>query len=126
MQLDAADVIFSKYIRLRDGRCKRCKSPVVINMNGDPVSHQNSHFQVRRKEATRFDEDNADCLCDECHRYFTVNPREHYLWQVSIKGQELVDAIILKSNGYMKKDRKAVKAYWTQRYKELKERLYAR
>lgn len=119
IKIDAADKVFSQYIRLRDKACRRCGSPVSFNNNGLPVSHQASHFQGRGKENTRFDEDNVDTLCAGCHQYLTANPAEHYLWQVKIKGQEKVDEIILRSNVYMKKDRKLQKLYWEQRLKEL-------
>lgn len=117
---DKADDVFSKYIRKRDGECRRCHSKVSFNANGDPVSHQASHFQGRRKESTRFDEDNVDTLCGGCHMYFTANPAEHYMWQVKQKGQKTVDAIVLRSNQYMKKDRVMAHLYWNERYKELK------
>ena len=54
---DKADVVFSQYIRLRDMECKRCHSPVQVNDKGLPVTHQASHFQGRKKESTRFDEE---------------------------------------------------------------------
>ena len=117
---DPADDIFSKYIRKRDAECRRCHSRVQFNKQGDPITHQASHFQGRRKEATRFDEDNVDCLCSGCHQYFTANPGEHYQWQVKVKGQDMVDKIILRSNTYMKKDRVMARLYWEERYKELK------
>lgn len=117
---DPADDIFSKYIRKRDAECRRCHSRVQFNKQGDPITHQASHFQGRRKEATRFDEDNVDCLCSGCHQYFTANPGEHYQWQVKVKGQDMVDKIILRSNTYMKKDRAMARLYWEERYKELK------
>jgi hypothetical protein len=120
IKLDTADLWFSKYIRLRDGECKRCLSKVGYNVNGDPVTHQNSHFQGRRKEATRYDIENCDCLCGGCHQYFTANPGEHYMWQVAMKGQSVVDAIIVRSNSYMKKDRKMAAMVWRQAYKDLK------
>lgn len=116
---DAADDIFSKYIRKRDKMCRRCHSPVEFNAKGDPISHQASHFQGRGKESTRFDEENVDTLCGGCHMYFTSHPGDHYQWQVKVKGQKTVDAIILRSNMYMKKDREMAKLYWTQRYKDL-------
>jgi len=75
----------------------------------------------RGKEATRFDEDNADALCYGCHRYFTAQPAEHYMWQVETKGQKTVDSIVLRSNQYQKKDRSMAYLYWKQRLKELKE-----
>jgi|JI10StandDraft_1071094.scaffolds.fasta_scaffold03359_5 hypothetical protein len=116
---DKADNVFSQFIRLRDGKCRRCLSPVKLNDKGLPVSHQASHFQGRRKESTRFDEDNVDTLCGGCHSYFTANPAEHYEWQVKTKGQQTVDLIVLRSNTYMKKDRQLAFIYWAQRLKEL-------
>lgn len=114
---DPADKAFSKWIRLRDMKCMRCSSPVRLNTQGMPVSHQASHFQGRRKEGTRFEPLNVDCLCGGCHQYFTANPGEHYMWQVERKGQKTVDLIILQSNTYHKKDRKAEEIYWKQKLK---------
>lgn len=120
IKIDAADSWFSKYVRLRDGECRRCRSKVNYNANGDPISHQMSHFQGRRKEATRFDLENGDTLCGGCHQYFTANPGEHYMWQVSTKGQSVVDAVIIRSNSYCKKDRKMQAMVWKQAYLDLK------
>lgn len=118
---DKADTVFSQFIRLRDGKCMRCWSEIRLNDKGLPVSHQASHFQGRKKEATRFDEENVDCLCGACHMYFTSHPAEHYQWQVNKKGQETVDLIVLRSNQYQKKDRQLAYMYWNQRLNELKE-----
>lgn len=73
----------------------------------------------RGKENTRFDPENADALCYGCHRYFTAQPAEHYIWQVNRKGQNTVDAIVLRSNQYKKKDRKMEKLIWEQALKDL-------
>lgn len=116
---DKADDVFSKYIRLRDRECRRCHSPVQLNDKGLPVSHQASHFMSRRKENTRFDESNVDCLCGGCHQYFTANPAEHYQWQVRTKGQNLVDLLIFRSNLPKKKDRQMDYLYWNERLKEV-------
>lgn len=124
VKIDKADRVFSQYIRLRDAACRRCGSKVKFNAKGDPVSHQASHFQGRRKEATRFDEENVDTLCGGCHMYFTQNPAEHTAWQVKTKGQRTVDLIVLRSNQYMKRDRELAWIYWAARYKELKEGAY--
>lgn len=123
IKIDPADKVFSQYIRLRDRECKRCHSKVKLNEKGDPVTHQASHFQGRRKENTRFDPENVDCLCTGCHMYFTANPAEHYEWQVKVKGQELVDSLVLKSNMYVKKDRKLMLIYWKQEYNSLKKSM---
>jgi len=118
--IDPADKAFSMYVRLKQGQCQRCGSLVTFNAKGDPISHQLSHFQGRRKEATRFDISNGDCLCGGCHQYFTANPGEHYIWQVGKKGQAVVDAVIVRSNSYVKKDRVMQKLVWAQAYKDLR------
>jgi hypothetical protein len=120
ISIDAADRSFSQYIRLRDGECRKCHSPVEYNNNGDPISHQASHFQGRRKEATRFDPDNVDCLCFSCHMYFTANPFEHVQWQIAKKGENTVNSIIVRSNSYVKKDRKLQALIWKTAYNDLK------
>lgn len=114
IKIDPADKAFSQWIRLRDGKCLRCRTPVQLNEKGMPVSHQASHFQGRGKENTRFDPDNVCTLCMGCHLYFTANPAEHYQWQVNRLGQKTVDDVVLKSNLYKKKDRKLELMYWRQ------------
>jgi hypothetical protein len=84
-----------------------------------PISHQASHFMGRGKENTRFNELNVDTLCGGCHMHFTAHPALHYEWQVQIKGQKVVDEIILWSGAYKKKDREMDYLYWNQRLKEL-------
>lgn len=116
-KLDPADVAFSQYIRLRDRSCQRCGLAVRFNDQGLPISHQASHFQGRIKEPTRFDPLNVDTLCDDCHRHFTNHPQEHYDWQVDRKTQSVVTEIILKSNGYKKKDRESERKYWANKVK---------
>lgn len=119
IKIDKADKVFSQYIRLRDGFCKRCKSKVQVNSKGLPITHQASHFKGRGKEATRFDPENVDCLCSGCHFYFTGQPDEHYLWQIETKGQAAVDAIILRANGYKKKNRQAEYELWKTKLQKL-------
>lgn len=121
MKLDQADIYFSKYVRLLQGECQRCHSKVKLNKKGDPVSHQLSHFQSRRKEATRFDLDNCDAMCGGCHLYFTANPYEHVQWQIKTKGEQRVNEIIFRSNQYCKKDRKLQAIIWREAYIKLKE-----
>lgn len=120
VKIDKADRVFSQFIRTRDKECQRCHSLVEFNVKGEPVTHQCSHFQGRGKEATRFDEENADTLCGGCHMYFGAYPAEHYQWQVNKKGQKTVDMIVLRSNQYQKKDRGMAHLYWSERLKELR------
>lgn len=119
-RIDPADRVFSQYIRIKQRKCQRCGSPVEFNANGLPISHQASHFQRRGKENTRFDEENVDTLCENCHAHFTANPKEHYAWQVKQKGQEKVNEIILKSHQYKNKDRDEAYKYWRKRLKDLR------
>ena len=119
LKLRPSDVLFSQYIRLLQGKCQRCFSPVGFNDKGMPNTHQCSHFQGRRKEATRHDLSNCDTLCGGCHMYLTANPYEHTAWQVKTKGQKEVDLIVLRSNGYKKRDDKMECIIWRTALKDL-------
>lgn len=116
IKLDPADVLFSKYIRMRDRLCQRCFKRGSGPLGIDGL--QNSHFQGRGKEATRFNEDNCCALCAGCHKYFSAYPAEHYRFQVERLGQEKVDKIVLLSNTHQKKDRKLARIYWKERLKQ--------
>jgi len=72
------DKVFSQYIRKRDGKCVRCGSKVRFNEKGLPISHECSHYWSRGNWNTRFDEDNADCLCFACHMLWGGDYREDY------------------------------------------------
>jgi len=55
-----ADLLFSEYIRKRDGKCMYC---------GKKENLQCSHVYGRRWEDGRWDCDNAITLCAGCHLY---------------------------------------------------------
>lgn len=120
VKIRPSDRLFSEYIRTRDKwtcqRCGKVYNPLIPN---DRMAIHCSHFQGRGKEATRFEPLNADALCYGCHQYFTSHPGEHLAWQVQRKTQEVVDAIILQSNGYKKRNDKAEKEYWRLRLTQL-------
>lgn len=113
---DKADQLFSLYIRTKARwNCERC-----FKHYEPPTSSLHcSHFMGRGKENTRFDTENANALCFHCHQYFTSHPAEHYLWQVEKKGQKTVDALVLRSNLYKKKDRKMEVLIWAQALKDI-------
>jgi len=119
IKIDKADKLFSQWIRLRDMECRRCHTPVNLNDEGLPVSHQASHYKGRRKEATRFEALNVDTLCGGCHAFFTENPKEHEAWQISAKGQSQVDKLTLLSHTYKKKDRELEAIFWRQELETL-------
>lgn len=107
MKIDPADKVFSQYVRLRDMRCMRCGSPVQLNDQGLPVTHQNSHYFGRTREGTRFEPDNCDTLCHGCHRYWEKEDREGYRqFKVNQLGQQRYDTLTIQAQSYFKKDRK--------------------
>ena len=116
IKIDKADKAFSTYIRTRDNwTCQRC-----MKRYDPPTSALHcSHFMGRGKEATRFDELNADAICYGCHRYFTAQPAEHYQGQGKKKEQTVVDGLVLSTNQYQNKDRQMAYLYGTQRLKGL-------
>lgn len=116
VKIDVADKAFSLYIRTRDNwTCQRCHTRYT-----PPTSALHcSHFQGRAKESTRFEPDNACALCYGCHQYFTSHPAEHYAWQVARLGQAKVDELVILSNSYKKKDRKAEVIKWREELKKL-------
>lgn len=104
---DPADVVFSQYVRLRDGWCQRCSSRVSKNEKGMPISHEASHYFGRGKENTRFEPDNVDCLCTACHRIWGSDEREAYRrYMIAKLGETRFKALEIQSNTYCKKDRK--------------------
>lgn len=119
IKIRPSDTAFSQWIRLRDMECVRCHSQVELNGKGLPVSHQASHFKGRGKESTRFEPLNVDTLCWGCHAYLGSQPDEHYQFQIKLKGQEVVDAIVLQSNQYKKRNDKEEAAYWRSKVKEV-------
>lgn len=114
VKITPADKAFSDYIRTRDQwTCQRCGKVYNPLVSTDRMALHCSHFQGRGKEATRFDPLNADAMCYGCHRYLGAHPAEHYAWHVQRKGQDMVDRIVLASNGYKKKsERKLEAVYW--------------
>lgn len=112
IKIDKADQIFSKYIRLRDGRCVYC---------GSQNNLTNSHYHSRRKESVRFDTENCDTLCLKCHLILehekgwtkgTHNggkvelPKLYTSFKLRQLGQKRYDALLLRANTFKKKDRK--------------------
>ena len=67
------DVLFSKFIRKRDGKCLKC--------GRTDGGLQCAHIAGRRSLAGRWNEDNAITLCYFCHlRWSHQNPLEFAEW----------------------------------------------
>ena len=107
IRLDKADIIFSQVIRLRDRFCVRCKSRVLFNAQGLPITHQNSHYCGRGAENTRFDMDNCDCLCFSCHVIWGSKDREDYReFKIKQLGRDRFNLLLVTAKMFKKKDRK--------------------
>ena len=111
IRLDPADVAFSKFIRLRDKRCVHptCTRVGEPDAKGFPIKGlQASHFHSRRKESTRYDEENVDALCAFHHDLWAGGNRniDYRAFKLSQLGQERLDLLDFRAEQYCKKDRK--------------------
>lgn len=76
-----ADQLFSRIVRAR-GECHRCRRrppEVVLHC---------SHIMSRKYVATRWDEDNAQAICQGCHFWQHANPAENALFLISSVGED--------------------------------------
>lgn len=89
-----ADTLFSQKVRAA-GRCARC---------GAADRLQCAHIVSRRYLCTRWDKDNAICLCAGCHMYFTHRPLEWEEWITSRIGTANYEELKRKALGTCKPD----------------------
>lgn len=76
-----ADRLFSLLIRSL-GHCEKCgRNPAEVQL-------QCAHWIGRRFRNTRWDPDNAFCLCAGCHMWFTDHPTEFGRWAIGMRGEE--------------------------------------
>jgi len=117
IKIDRADYYFSKYIRTRDKwTCQRCRRQYPINSQGLHCSH----YYGRAKESTRFEPDNADCLCYGCHQHWGSADREGYRnFKIKQIGKQRFKTLEIQANTYQKKDRKLQKIIWKKAYEDL-------
>ena len=107
IKLDKADIAFSLYIRLRDGKCVYCGKLGTPDKEGRCIKGlDTSHFWGRRRESVRYDPQNADTLCRYHHQYFGSNPGEYAEWKLAQLGQKEYDLLQMRAETYKKKDRK--------------------
>lgn len=105
IKLDPADIIFSLYIRTRAGwKCEYCQKDYSYKHQGLHCSH----FWSRKKENTRFDEENCIALCRYHHQVLGHGDGRDEYKEFMIKrlGQKGYDLLCIRSNTYFKKDRK--------------------
>jgi len=108
IKIDLADAMFSRYIRLRDGRCMRCGRLGSKNAKGEMTNGlQCSHYFGRVKESTRFEPNNCDSLCAFCHQEWGSNDREAYReFKIKQLGEQGFKLLQVQANTYKKRDRK--------------------
>lgn len=88
----------------------RCNSPVQLNAEGLPISHQASHYFSRGREGTRFDPENVDTLCMGCHKLWGGDEREFYTaFKIKQLGAHKFKLLTLHAHTYQKKDRKLMR-----------------
>lgn len=105
IKLDAADIAFSKFIRLRDKACVACGRSGYGDLGITGL--QASHFYSRRNESVRFDPENVDALDAGCHRKWGGEDRLEYRdFKIKQLGQKGFDLLTLRANTYQKRDRK--------------------
>lgn len=114
---DKYDAIFSDLIRERaNWTCEYCG----IKVEGR--SAHCAHIHGRKSQATRYDPDNAVCLCAKDHYYFTDHPTEFTRWLENYLGEGHLDILREKVNR-IKKWYKGEKDEMLKHYKEQKKSL---
>lgn len=105
VKIRPADKLFSQYIRLRDKMLCKYNFKCLRGTLGS----QTSHFQKRRKESVRFDEENGDWTCGKCHFFIENDPtgqRTLEEWKKNQLGEKRYKALLVRANQIGKKDDK--------------------
>ena len=80
-----------------------------------------SHRIKRRHRSVRWDPDNSDCLCAECHRYYETHPVAYIEFWRQRGGDP--EALERRGNEQWDKDYGKVLAFLQERVREMKERI---
>lgn len=100
-------------------RCARCGKPGIGPERTGGLEW--SHRVKRRFRSVRWDPDNADCLCAECHRFFETRPLAYFEW-IRGRGGDPAD-LERRGNEPWDRDYGAVLVRLTTAVQEMKERL---
>ena len=111
MKLDPLDVLFSRFIRLRDKECQRC---------GSMRSLQACHMHGRARRSVRWDEDNVCSLCAGCHRFLDSQAAEKVDFFKKRLGDNY-DLLEGRMHQMGKVDKQALTLYYKEKLKEMKE-----
>lgn len=108
---DNLDKLFSQWVRARSGwHCECC--------NSADGQLDCAHIVGRRNRQTRWDDQNAICLCRNCHQYFTDHPHDWYEWTIANLGADRILAVRERAKSTDKvtdADKKAITNYLIER-----------
>lgn len=116
---DPLDVLFSQYIRLRDGKCMVCNRVLPFERL------ECSHFFSRRHIGTRWDDRNACAKCFTCHQRMTGDPVLFSEWIQNYLGEEEYERLRLRMRTHTKFtafDKAVIKAELQKKIKQLQAR----
>jgi hypothetical protein len=121
---DKYDAIFSDLVRERAGyTCEHCEKHIP---EGYRMAAHCAHIHGRKNQSTRYDPDNAICLCAGCHYKFTDHPTEFTYWLHEYLGDGHMEILREKVNR-IKKWGKGEKDEMRKQYQgELKRIKYLR
>lgn len=105
-RIDRTDSLFSRFIRLRDGKCAY---GVVCGSQATQWAFEElqcSHYHGRGKWSVRFDAENADAACYSCHAYVGTAAGQRWLdiWKYKQLGAAKFDRLTIRANTVRKKD----------------------
>ena len=113
-QIATLDRLFSEIIRLRaNGFCEHC------NLWYKYEGINPSYYFGRASKNLRWDENNVQGLCNNCHMLFTWHKSLYTSWLVNRIGIERFDKLVLTNNTIQKLDYNTIKAQLQERLKEL-------
>lgn len=114
------DVVFSRFIRLRDsgpngyGKCCTCGTP------GHYKEMHAGHFQSRGFHGSRFDERNVHLQCVHCNCFRDGNGPEYFRFMQDKYGDEVIDKIRSnKLGGPSRAELEEMIEYYNEKVKEM-------
>ncbi len=115
MKLDPLDILFSKVIRLKARKCQMCgRTDRQLNC---------AHYIGRRYRATRWEEDNAACLCVSCHwevDEFSAIKESFFKKKI---GSDRMEELQIQARSFVKPDKIKIKEELKKKLKKLEKEL---
>ena len=111
IKIDPLDSLFSQVVRARANHtCEYCGR--IQNRETKKPKMECSHFMGRRYRHTRYDLENACCLCFECHGNMHEDPKLHTDFFTKRIGSKKLEELRIRANQiWPKVDREKIKTY---------------